>query len=926
MAIIVKDELLRCIEDKGFVSSRIMWVRLKFGRERWVFVSAYGPGMEKDEKERDGFWEDLQECLGSFSQRDKIVVLGDLNAKVGDTPIDGIVGMYGVAGVNSNGASLIQVCAEKGLSIGNTYFKKRDIHKYTWRSRGNVSRSLIDYVLIGRDQRGRLLDVNVLRGATGPEFDHYLVEGKLKVRGFYRAREGAREGKKIIKVSELRKEEKQKEFQDKIREKWEAVRGVEIGSVEEEWQLFKKAVLEAGEGVCGTRMLGRKNRRKGSEWWCEEIRALIENKNEAERRDEREGTEESGRALRVAKNTLKAAIRERKEMASNQWGRRISDNFRENKKMFWKEVNEARKANEIISESVKDKNGRVVSGKEDVRNRWKEYFGELLNVEDDRVAELTIFGRSGINSRRRKEFGAITREEIRQALAKMKGGKAPGMDGVDAEFMKVGGDVMIEWLERLFNVCWREGRVPQEWREACIVPIYKGKGEKNECANYRGISLLSIPGKLYGRVIIERVIECTEEQLSEEQGGFRRGRGCVDQVFALRSIVEKYLEKKREVYVAFMDLEKAYDRVDREAMWRVLQMYGVNGRLIEAIKGFYLESKCCVRVDGKESDMFDVKVGLRQGCVMSPWLFNLYMDGVVREVNARVCERGVELVNVGEVNQRMEVEQLLFADDAALVADSKEKLVRLIREFERVCNRRKLKINVGKSKVMRCSALGGNEPLNISLNGELLEEVNEFKYLGSMVASGGGMDAEVRERLSAGGKVMGGLASMWKCRGMSIEAKMCMWESIVVPTVLYGSESWVLSAEERHRVNVFDMRCLRRVLGVSVMDRVRNVDIRRVCGNKMSLTDRADRNMLKWFGHIERMEGNRLTKKIYTSKVEGNRGRGRPKRRWRDAVRDVLFQRGLDMQEGERRARDRGDWKVFVYGGRRAMNAPDPPI
>ena len=122
---------------------------------------------------------------------------------------------------------------------------------------------------------------------------------------------------------------------------------------------------------------------------------------------------------------------------------------------------------------------------------------------------------------------------------------------------------------------------------------------------------MSIPGKLYGRVIIERVIECTEEQLSEEQGGFRRGRGCVDQVFALRSIVEKYLEKKREVYVAFMDLEKAYDRVDREAMWRVLQMYGVNGRLIEAIKGFYLEIKRCVRVDGKESDLFRVKVGLR---------------------------------------------------------------------------------------------------------------------------------------------------------------------------------------------------------------------------------------------------------------------------------------------------------------------------
>ena len=170
-----------------------------------------------------------------------------------------------------------------------------------------------------------------------------------------------------------------------------------------------------------------------------------------------------------------------------------------------------------------------------------------------------------------------------------------------------------------------------------------------------------------------------------------------------------------------------------------------------------------------------------------------------------------------------------------------------------------------------------------------------------------------------------GLASLWKNRGMSIEAKMCMWESIVVPTVLYGSESWVLSAEERQRLNVFDMRCLRRVLGVSVMDRVRNVDIRRLCGSKVSLSDRADRNILKWFGHIERMEEVRLTKRIYISEVEGNRGRGRPKRRWRDAVNDVLARGGLDMQEGERRARNRGEWKLFIYGGRRAMNVPNPP-
>ena len=113
-------------------------------------------------------------------------------------------------------------------------------------------------------------------------------------------------------------------------------------------------------------------------------------------------------------------------------------------------------------------------------------------------------------------------------------------------------------------------------------------------------------------------------------------RGCVDQVFVVRHVCEKYLAKGKDVYWAFMDLEKAYDRVDREAMWDVLQLYGVGGKLLRAVKSFYIGSKACVRVGSELSKWYPVKVALRQGCVMSPRLFNLHIDGVVTEVYARV--------------------------------------------------------------------------------------------------------------------------------------------------------------------------------------------------------------------------------------------------------------------------------------------------
>ncbi len=111
--------------------------------------------------------------------------------------------------------------------------------------------------------------------------------------------------------------------------------------------------------------------------------------------------------------------------------------------------------------------------------------------------------------------------------------------------------------------------MPVDWTKAIIIPVYKGKGTRRECGSYRGISLLSISGKVYGKVIIERVQRLTEKKISEEQGGFRKGSGCVDQIFSFRMVVEKILAKGKKLYAAFMDLEKAYDRVDWLALWDV---------------------------------------------------------------------------------------------------------------------------------------------------------------------------------------------------------------------------------------------------------------------------------------------------------------------------------------------------------------------
>ena len=314
-------------------------------------------------------------------------------------------------------------------------------------------------------------------------------------------------------------------------------------------------------------------------------------------------------------------------------------------------------------------------GKVEVKERWNRYFSTLLNVDDEREASVVAIGNGNrIPVLNEVNDECISEKEVRKAV---KEGKAPGMDECPAECIKNGGATVIEWIVRLFNLCFVLGVVPEEWCEACIVPLYKGKGDKYECGNYRGISLLSVVGKLYGRVLINRISGATDCVIGDEQCGFRRGRGCVDQVFAVRQVCEKAIERGKEVVWAFMDLEKAYDRVDRSALWKVLCIYGVGGRLLRAVQSFYKSSRACVRVANGMSEWFQVNVGLRQGCVMSPWLFNMYMDGVVREVNARVLGNGCEL---WKGNERIILSQLLFADDTALVADSVEKLQRIVEE------------------------------------------------------------------------------------------------------------------------------------------------------------------------------------------------------------------------------------------------------
>ena len=161
------------------------------------------------------------------------------------------------------------------------------------------------------------------------------------------------------------------------------------------------------------------------------------------------------------------------------------------------------------------------------------------------------------------------------------------------------------------------------------------------------------------KVLNSKLRDCTEGRVLEEQGGFRAKRGCVDQVFTLRQVMEKAIEKRRELFVAFIDLEKAYDGVNRVKLWEALSQAQVGEGLVRAVQSLYMECEARVKVGEKQSEWFNVDQGVRQGCTLSPWLFNVFLDAIVKEAREGFVE-GVRMGN--EV-----VDVLLFADDMVLV-------------------------------------------------------------------------------------------------------------------------------------------------------------------------------------------------------------------------------------------------------------------
>jgi hypothetical protein len=457
----------------------------------------------------------------------------------------------------------------------------------------------------------------------------------------------------------------------------------------------------------------------------------------------------------------------------------------------------------------------------------------------------------------------------------MRSSSAPGEDGIDAMIWQSGPEALFDDLYILIVQIWNSEHFPDDWKKSILIPIFK-KGDKTLCKNYRGITLIDVAYKIVEAIVLSRIRTPVDQSLRENQSGFRPGRSTIDQIYTLRQVLETRREFRRPTIIAFIDFKAAFDSVDRKRMYQLLADFGLPSKIVRLVEQMYMGSENVVRAASGTSAPFSVLTGVKQGALLSPTLFIIVLDFVLRAAMSG-C-RGVW------IDGSTHLTDLDYADDAALMAESVEDMQDMIDSLEDAAAAVGLVLSAEKTKTMRSPELP-EDP--VMLQGQPLEDVNSFVYLGSTITINGDASGDVMARLAKAGSAFEQLsASLWSLPGVQTNTKIAVYQSAIRPVLLYACESWPLSASDERRLQSFEFRCWRRIIGISYLDHVSNEEVIRRANFPSLCVDELRKRRLSYLGHVLRRDPSSLARAALLADpaVSWSRPPGGPRTTWRKTV------------------------------------------
>ncbi|KAK3550919.1 hypothetical protein QTP70_008730 [Hemibagrus guttatus] len=596
--------------------------------------------------------------MESIPTGERVLIGADFNGHVGEgnTGDEEVMGKFGVKERNLEGQMVVDFAKRMDMGVVNTYFQKREEHRVTYKSGGR--RTQVEYILCRRGNLKEISDCKVVVGESVAR-QHRMVVCRMTLMVCKKKRSKI---EKKTKWWKLKKEECCEEFRQKLRQ---ALGGQVV--LPDDWETTAEVIRETGRKLLGVSS-GRRKEDKETWWWNEEVQDSIQRKRLAKKKWDMDRTEENRQEYKELQRRVKREVSKAKQKAYDKLYTRLDT--REGQKDLYRLARQRDRDGKDVQQVrvIKDRGGRVLTSEESVQRRWKEYFGELMNEENEREKRV-----EKVDSVEQK-VDKIRKDEVRKALKRMKSGKAVGPDDIPVE-----GD-----------------KVDEPYNEA-----------------------------------MERVVEARLRkvvEICEQQYGFMPRKSTTDAIFALRILMEKYRDGQRKLHCVFVDLEKTYDRVPREELWYCMRKSGVAEKYVRVVQDMYERSRTVVNCAVGQTEEFNVEVGLHQGSALSPFLFAMVMDQLSEEV------------------RQESPWTMMFADDIVICSESREQVEENLERWRFALERRGMKVSRSKTEYMCVNEREGSG--TVRLQGEEVNKVQEFKYLGSTVQSNGECGKEVKNCVS----------------------------------------------------------------------------------------------------------------------------------------------------------------------------------
>ena len=866
VAVAVSQRMQDGVTEVSRVTDRLMSIKLQTGKTTFRIVSCYAPQTGCTDEEKDEFWETLDTHLRNVSPDELLVIGGDLNGHVGQDN-DGFGQAHGGHGYgtrNDDGTRILECAEANDLVVANTFFPKRPSHLITYSS--SIRNTQIDYFLLRRRNLTQVIDAKVIPS------DQVSAQHKPLVLTL-RLRDPVKQKLPQTKTERI-KWWKLKEHKPQLQASL-ATLDVDFDQPTTEiWNDITKQITTIASTILGKTKPGRRFIDKQTWWWNEEVQQAIKEKKAAFKVWRQTNDADDLQRYRTLKSAAKREVAKAKANHYNDLYDQLGS--RDGERMIYRLCQTRDRATKELGHvmQIKDTQGTLLQDPTAVLSRWKEHYARTCNEENPHPPipiSATVPG----------PVPRITAHEVMKAIRKMKNEKATGPDDIPVDVWKLLGQRGAEILSALFNKIADDHDIPASWQSSVTVPIYKGKGDISDCSNYRPIRLLCHGMKIFERVIDARLRSMVE--ITPNQCGFVKGKSTTDAIHAARLVMERHHEKRKTVHLAFLDLEKAFDRVPHSLIWHALRSHGVPETYIKWVQLLYTNTTSTVRCAAGLSKPFGITVGVHQGSALSPLLFNICMDTVTADI------------------QTAHPWTLLFADDVMLAHRTRRGLERLVQTWKDRLEEYGMKLNISKTEYLQC---GPQTDGSIKVGDQDLKKVEQFKYLGSYVSADTDSLHDARMKTNAAWQKWRQVTGVLCDRRMPSRLKSKVYKTVVRPVALYGTECWATTRKHERTLHTMEMRMLRWMLGLTRMDHVMNTDVRKVLGIA-PINEKMQEYRLRWYGHTLRREPESIARTALDLTVPGKRPLGRPKKRYMDTIREDM--RSADVTNAD--AADRANWR-----------------